>query len=578
MSEKNSDIDERGNISNKFKLAMAFNIWRVLDKNEYESTLEYIDKNKWVLFTMVMSGYNRLMSQRKKKAQDVVCEIAWATGYIIPQNFDYRYCGYDINAMRHLIKDKYTVSPSVLKNSIDIDLIEDDGEEGSVLYELKQLPLSCWLNLKDTIKKYNKKWEEDIRTNLYQWMGAGYEYVLDFYSFINLCAYFNIETKPFESVWNSYMKPSIQKPLIYIAKDFPEYRTFWEAWYNELYKYSYEIFSLAGQSFSWDRSKMQERKRMLINSGLWEDIVNSKNLSVNINEISIDTENFAEKWLERPIDSSSDKKLEFHGFFTSKRRNMNTQGNNNQQQGVRIVSISMDEIKEIASITAPSEIQTDLSELEQPKEETPPPEPEKKGGFMEFLKGLFGKKEQPQETPPEPEESPEEKMKNKYLEILEKNADNPVFKHDIKVTKEHIDQIQSRLQKINGILSEHFKPSEMTYARFARIIEETATRFYANVRTMIKRIDIFDTKDYLNISRSSTGMSVAAKKERMRIYTEHIDYVHKLVDSNENIISKLDGLLLELTKLDDFSEESLNNNPAINELTALIDQTKFYKQ
>ena len=317
---------------------------------------------------------------------------------------------------------------------------------------------------------------------------------------------------------------------------------------------------------------------MLINSRLWEDFVNSKNLSVNRNEISIDTENFAEKWLERPLDSSSDKKLEFHGFFTSKRRNMNTQGNNNQQQSVRVVSISMDEIKEIASITAPSEIQTDLSELEQPKEETPPPEPEKKGGFMEFLKGLFGKKEQPQETPPEPEESPEEKMKNKYLEILEKNADNPVFKHDIKVTKEHIDQIQSRLQKINGILSEHFKPSEMTYARFARIIEETATRFYANVRTMIKRIDIFDTKDYLNISRSSTGMSVAAKKERMRIYTEHIDYVHKLVDSNENIISKLDGLLLELTKLDDFSEESLNNNPAINELTALIDQTKFYKQ
>ena len=577
MSEKNVDIDDRGNISNKFKLAMAFNIWRVLDRNEYESSLEYIDKNKWVLFTLVMSSYKKLIFQRKKTAKEVVCEIAWATGYIIPQNFDYRYCGYDINAMKHLIKDKYTVSPNVLKNSIDIDLIEDDGEEGSVLYELKPLPLSCWLNLKDTIKKYNKKWEEDIRTNLYQWMGAGYEYVLDFYSFINLCAYYNMETKPLESVWNSYMKPSIQKPLIYIAKDFPEYRTFWESWYNELYKYSYEIFSLAGQSFSWNASQMQERKKLLVNSRLWEDFVNSKNLSVNRNEISIDTENFAEKWLGKPLDSSSDKKLEFHGFFTSKKRNINTK-NNNQQQRVQVVSISMDEIKEIASITAPSEIQADLSELEQPKQETPPPEPEKKGGFMEFLKGFFSKKEQTPEPQPEPEEPPEIKMKNKYLEILEKNADNPVFKHDIKVTKEHIDQIQSRLQKINGILSEHFKPSEMTYARFARIIEETATRFYANVRTMIKRIDIFDTKDYLNISRSSTGMSVSAKKERMRIYTEHIEYVHKIVDSNENIISKLDGLLLELTKLDDFSEESLNNNPAINELTALIDQTKYYKQ
>ena len=37
-------------------------------------------------------------------------------------------------------------------------------------------------------------------------------------------------------------------------------------------------------------------------------------------------------------------------------------------------------------------------------------------------------------------------------------------------------------------------------------------------------------------------------------------------------------LLLELTKLDDFSEEALNNNAAINELNDLIDQTKFYKQ
>ena len=118
----------------------------------------------------------------------------------------------------------------------------------------------------------------------------------------------------------------------------------------------------------------------------------------------------------------------------------------------------------------------------------------------------------------------------------------------------------------------------MTYKRFKHIIEDAATRFYANVKTMVKRINIFDEKDYFRVSDRNVNMSVSARQERLRIYEEHINYVKKIVEANENIISKLDMLLLELTKLDDFSEEALNNNAAINELNDLIDQTKFYKQ
>ena len=143
---------------------MAFNIWRVLDKDAYKKQFDYIDENKWVLFTLVMMSYRKLIYSRKKSAQSVVSEIAWATGYIIPETMNFRFCGYDLSAVRHPLKDKYVITANILKNSIDIDTAYDDGEEGSVLYELKKLPLSCWLNLKDTIKKYNKTWEEDIRT------------------------------------------------------------------------------------------------------------------------------------------------------------------------------------------------------------------------------------------------------------------------------------------------------------------------------------------------------------------------------------------------------------------------------
>ena len=95
MAERNVDVDENGNVSNKFKLAMAFNIWRVLDKDAYKKQFDYIDENKWVLFTLVMMSYRKLIYSRKKSAQSVVSEIAWATGYIIPETMNFRFCGYD---------------------------------------------------------------------------------------------------------------------------------------------------------------------------------------------------------------------------------------------------------------------------------------------------------------------------------------------------------------------------------------------------------------------------------------------------------------------------------------------------
>ena len=154
-----------------------------------------------------------------------------------------------------------------------------------------------------------------------------------------------------------------------------------------------------------------------------------------------------------------------------------------------------------------------------------------------------------EEEPQQQEEPPEIRRKNKYLEVLNESADNPVFRSEIEVTKEHIEQIQTRLQKLNDILTSHFKPHEMTYKRFKNIIEDAATRFYANVKTMVKRINIFDTKDYFRISDGNVNMSVSARQERLKIYTEHINYVKKIVEANENIISKLSRLKFGIFKI-----------------------------
>ena len=63
----------------------------------------------------------------------------------------------------------------------------------------------------------------------------------------------------------------------------------------------------------------------------------------------------------------------------------------------------------------------------------------------------------------------------------------------------------------------------------------------------------------------------------MQIYQEHIEYVRGLVSMNEDILIKLDGLLLEISKLDDLDEQGLENMAAVREINDLIAQTKYYK-
>ena len=46
---------------------------------------------------------------------------------------------------------------------------------------------------------------------------------------------------------------------------------------------------------------------------------------------------------------------------------------------------------------------------------------------------------------------------------------------------------------------------------------------------------------------------------------------------NENMLVKMDSLLLEISKLDDINAGDLENMAAIQEINELIEQTKYYK-
>lgn len=171
-----------------------------------------------------------------------------------------------------------------------------------------------------------------------------------------------------------------------------------------------------------------------------------------------------------------------------------------------------------------------------------------------------------------------------YIDALEeKRKDNPSFDEEITTAEEQISRMQEKDRALESILGQFFVPQEITFTRFRSAVNSVQAIFYNNVKKMINRMVIFDNRDYSKLSeklsrQNEGGVSIPRSADaQMKIYSEHIEYVRELVNMNEDILVKLDGLLLEISKLDDLDEKGLENIAAIQEINDLIDQTKYYK-
>ena len=168
-----------------------------------------------------------------------------------------------------------------------------------------------------------------------------------------------------------------------------------------------------------------------------------------------------------------------------------------------------------------------------------------------------------------------------YVQSLIEKRGRGVFDEDINTAIEQIGRMEDKDRALDSILEQFFTPQEITFTRFQNAINSVQAIFYNNVKKMINRMIIFDYKDYSKLLEKvkESGYSTVSRSvdTQMSIYSEHITYVRGLVSMNEDILIKLDGLLLEISKLDDLDEEGLENMAAVQEINDLIEQTKFYK-
>lgn len=163
-----------------------------------------------------------------------------------------------------------------------------------------------------------------------------------------------------------------------------------------------------------------------------------------------------------------------------------------------------------------------------------------------------------------------------YIKALEGYAYKKDFEKPIRLMTDQIHRLTPKQESLQTILSKSFQPDEMTYVKFKNTLDEVINLFYANTKLAIRRIGVFDENEYRRLVNNSLNVPEASRQQKLNIYKEHIDFTYAVVNRNEYIITLVDNLILEISKLEDLNSQSAENIHILNDMRALIDNTKYY--
>jgi hypothetical protein len=173
----------------------------------------------------------------------------------------------------------------------------------------------------------------------------------------------------------------------------------------------------------------------------------------------------------------------------------------------------------------------------------------------------------------------EVKTEEDYVSALKQNYDKKTFEKDIDNILEQIKRLKSKKDTIKDILLQRFNSSEMSYSKFEGTILDIENLFYINIKSMINKLNAFDEAEYMLIKKGDAQRKFSAEvlQTKTSIYNDYISFIKNAIEDNEEIILKLDRLLLELTKLNSLEDGQIEEMSAMKDIDDLINKTKLYK-
>lgn len=165
-----------------------------------------------------------------------------------------------------------------------------------------------------------------------------------------------------------------------------------------------------------------------------------------------------------------------------------------------------------------------------------------------------------------------------YVDALTHYRRIRVLGEDIALSLSQMERIRKKKDTLLDVLNQRFEATELSYKKFASVTEEVEKLFYLNIRSILNRLSVFDESEFESVmSQKATRFSPELLQERRTVYNEYLSFIKSSLATNEEIMLKLDKLLLEISRLDSFEPGDIENMPCMQEIDSLIKQTKLYK-
>jgi hypothetical protein len=166
-----------------------------------------------------------------------------------------------------------------------------------------------------------------------------------------------------------------------------------------------------------------------------------------------------------------------------------------------------------------------------------------------------------------------------YVEELNSHRNLKTFEKTVDLMLDQIERLQNKNKIIRDILLQIFSASEMSYKKFDGVISEVEKIFFMNIRSILNKMNAFDEDDYnfIRTKRESGDFSEQFMVEKIEVYNKYITFIKAATEDNEEILLKLDKLLLELSGLNSVESGQLEKMPGMIEIDNLIKQTGVYK-
>jgi len=167
-----------------------------------------------------------------------------------------------------------------------------------------------------------------------------------------------------------------------------------------------------------------------------------------------------------------------------------------------------------------------------------------------------------------------------YITELNRYRNVKVLREDVAVALDQLERIEKKKATLLKVLASRFDPAELSFRKFNTVIQEVEKLLYLNLRRILTKLSVFDAAEYSQFAdwMKAGRFSGSLVQKKNALYNEYFAHVKGCLGANEEILLKLDQLLLELSMLGSTDMENALEMPCMQELNALIGQTKLYQQ